>query len=99
MVHHFKECFIVWFHTFDTKPCLAKASNVGVHRLRVRDACNPREQSAQFVGQYGAAGQITQADDAASPKHPGELIRGGRFVWKRAESAFADHSVKRGVRE
>ena len=41
------------FYSFNTKPCIAEVSNVSFHRLRIRDARNPREQSAQLLGQYG----------------------------------------------
>src|SRR5262245_51252518 len=87
------------FYSFDTKPRPAEISNIGVHRLRVRYACNPREEAAQFLGQYRATRQIAQADAAATPKYPRKFSRRGGLVWKRAEGALADHSVERGIRE
>ena len=86
-------------YSFDPKRRIAEISNIGVHRLRVRDACNPREQSAQLLGQCRAARQIAQADGAATPKDARELCSGSSFIRKRAEGALADHSVEGGVRE
>jgi hypothetical protein len=75
-----------------------QVGHIARDRLRIRNARHPGDQPPELRWQVAVAFEIAQTEAPARSENAGNLGRGGVFVRKRTERAFAHHRVEGFVR-